>query len=338
MTSRPGPGPGRPAGQPSHPNRVARTTEIPSSWGRRFRMRATLLALSVLLALPQAGVPCSTLAFQAGRETLLGKNYDWDISDGVVVVNKRGVAKQSIVEVNPARWTSRFGSVTFNQYGREFPPGGMNEAGLAVELMWLEATRYPADPALPGVGSLEWIQHQLDTAGSVAEVAENARRLRIESGAKLHYLTCDASGDCASVEYLDGNAVVHSRASLPLRALTNHTYAESLAYARSVAGLGGSQPVPTGEGSLERFARGAALARQFVPRSGPEDFRFAFGVMDAVRQGAYTQWTIVYDLTRRELGFTTRGNPDPRWVQLAGFDLDCGSPVLTLDVQPPIRG
>jgi choloylglycine hydrolase len=26
-------------------------------------------------------------------------------------------------------WTSRYGSITFNQYGREFPSGGINEKG-----------------------------------------------------------------------------------------------------------------------------------------------------------------------------------------------------------------
>ena len=33
----------------------------------------------------------------------------------------------------PASWVSKYGSVTFNQYGRELPTGGMNEAGLVVE-------------------------------------------------------------------------------------------------------------------------------------------------------------------------------------------------------------
>jgi choloylglycine hydrolase len=27
-------------------------------------------------------------------------------------------------------WISKYGSITFNQYGREFPTGGMNEKGL----------------------------------------------------------------------------------------------------------------------------------------------------------------------------------------------------------------
>jgi penicillin V acylase-like amidase (Ntn superfamily) len=298
-----------------------------------MRAKPAVAAFSLLLVMTRPVHPCTTLGFVAGSEVLVGKNYDWDIGDGMVVVNKRGVIKQALVGVNPARWTSRFGSVTFNQYGREFPSGGMNEAGLVVELMWLEATRYPTDPATPGLGSLEWIQYQLDTADGVAELVENARRLRIASDAKLHYLACDPSGACAAVEYLGGRAVVSTGAGLPLRALTNDTYSDSLAHARRMAGLGGSQPIPAGEGSLERFARGAALARAFAPTSAAADAAFTFGVMDAVRQRGYTQWTIVYDLVRRELAFTTLANPQPRWVALGGFDFDCGSPVLVADIQ-----
>jgi hypothetical protein len=42
--------------------------------------------------------------------------------------------------------------------------GGINEAGLAVELMWLDDAEYPADPRIPSFGTLEWIQYQLDQA------------------------------------------------------------------------------------------------------------------------------------------------------------------------------
>ncbi len=41
-------------------------------------------------------------------------------------------------------WTAVYGSISFNQYGKEFPTGGMNEKGLVVELMWLDETKFPA--------------------------------------------------------------------------------------------------------------------------------------------------------------------------------------------------
>jgi len=195
----------------------------------------------------------------------------------------------------------------------------------------LDALRVEMGAPQPDVARLYTLLRELHSFST--ELAENARRLRIASDAKLHYLGCDPSGACAAVEYLDGRAVVSTGQGLPLRALTNDTYAGSMAFARGIAGLGGTQPVPTGEGSLERFARGAALGRAFAPASAVSDFGFAFGVMGAVQQRGYTQWTIVYDLVRRELAFTTPANPQPRWVGLTAFDFDCGSVVLVADIQ-----
>src|ERR1051325_6901014 len=61
--------------------------------------------------------------------SLFGKNYDWSIGNGFLIVNPANLEKSSVSK-HPAHWTSKFGSITFNQYGREFPHGGMNQAGL----------------------------------------------------------------------------------------------------------------------------------------------------------------------------------------------------------------
>src|SRR5262245_599189 len=139
-----------------------------------MRTSALPSAVLALLLVPGPALPCTTFCMRGGSEMLVGKNYDWDIGDGLVIVNKRGLAKTSMAGTNPARWGSRYGSVTFNQYGRELPSGGMNEAGLVVELMWLEATRYPTTRSLPVLGCLEWIQYQLDTAATLSDLARGA--------------------------------------------------------------------------------------------------------------------------------------------------------------------
>ena len=56
-------------------------------------------------------------------------------------------------------WTSKYGSATFNQYGREFPMGGMNEAGLVVESMMLFETEYPLPDTRSGIDPTQWIQY-----------------------------------------------------------------------------------------------------------------------------------------------------------------------------------
>src|SRR5262245_47917867 len=101
---------------------------------------------------------CTTFCLKSKGEVLFGKNYDWMIGDGMLFVNKRGVSKTAQGDgpnpANPAKWVSKYGSVTFNQYGRENPSGGMNEAGLVIELMWLDDTEWPKEDARPALGTL----------------------------------------------------------------------------------------------------------------------------------------------------------------------------------------
>ncbi|MET0752601.1 MAG: linear amide C-N hydrolase, partial [Pyrinomonadaceae bacterium] len=138
----------------------------------------SFLLLSSLLF--QSAFACTTFCLKSNNEVLFGRNYDWMIGDGLVFVNKRGVSKTSTKEENPAKWISKYGSLTFNQYGRETPMGGMNEAGLVIELMWLDGTKYPAKDKRPALDVLEWIQYQLDTSATTEEVLKNIENVRIE--------------------------------------------------------------------------------------------------------------------------------------------------------------
>ena len=76
-------------------------------------------------------------------------------------------------------WVSKYGSITFNQYGKEFPTGGMNEKGLVVELMWLDETRYPEPDQRGVLNVLQWIQYQLDNSQTIDEVIASDKKIRI---------------------------------------------------------------------------------------------------------------------------------------------------------------
>lgn len=289
-------------------------------------MRTRLLALAVLVpALAAAPAPraCTTFCFLQDGAPVFGKNYDWNVADGLVIVNKRGVAKQALAQGDPLRWTSRYGSVTFNQYGREFPSGGINEQGLVVELMWLDDTAYPAPDARPALPNLQWIQYQLDCSATVADVIASDSRVRIESvAAKIHFLVADARGATAAIEFLDGAMVVHEGA----RALTNDTYQRSLGYARAH-----DAPRATAQSSLDRFALAARAAAQ-GPEAGRAPVDGAFDLLARVAQGEFTQWSIVYDVAAMRVHFRTRVNPVVRWIDLARLDFDCAAPALVMDI------
>ena len=221
---------------------------------RIFHFLLASIVLATLLSITAFG--CTTFCLKNKKEVLFGKNYDWMIGDGMIFVNKRGVSKLSSEDENPARWVSKYGSVTFNQYGWESPSGGMNEEGLVIELMWLDETQYPLADERPTIDVLEWIQFNLDTAATTDEVIRNSQTVRISSPVKLHYLVNDRSGYSATIEFLDGKLVAHTGDKLPYSSLANDTYARSLEYSKS-----GSPSA--GEGSLDRFTRRPDTATSF---------------------------------------------------------------------------
>jgi choloylglycine hydrolase len=231
-------------------------------------------------------------------------------------------------------WTSRYGSVTFNQYGREFPSGGINERGLVVELMWLDATEYPAEDDRGALPTLQWIQYQLDNAATIDEVIGSDASVRITEGgsARIHFLVADAGGGVAAVEFVAGKMVVHRGRELPYPVLTNDTYEESVAYARSARPRAGAAAAS----SLERFARVARYERTAADAAGA--VKRAFGLLAEVAQGEYTQWSIVYDLHERRAYFRTRLSPGVRWLDLDSLAFECRTPVAVIDLNAPFTG
>ena len=175
---------------------------------------------------------CTAFTSDSKQGPLFARNYDFYMAEGLMVINPRNSTKIAL----PAhksdsflKWTSRYGSVTFNQFGVEFPVGGINEKGLVVESLWLDSTQYPDPDKRGSLNELQWIQYQLDRYATITEVAENISRVRIAKlMAPLHYFVCDARGQCLVVEFLNGQAKVFGGEKLPFRAIANDDYAMSL--------------------------------------------------------------------------------------------------------------
>jgi choloylglycine hydrolase len=262
----------------------------------------TIVAV-LLVAVATAADACTTFCTRG----LFGRNYDFEIGYGLVMVNKRGVRKTAQTD-SPATWTSRHGSVTFNQFGRDNATGGMNEKGLVVELMWLDGTRYPEADARSEIGNLEWIQYQLDTASNVAEVIASDAKVRISArNATLHFLVADPSGDDAAIEFLGGKMVVHRDANV----LANDPYTASVAMMK--------------RGALDRFARASDGL------SGATTVDGVFALLDEVAQ-PHTQWSIVYDMRDRSIYWRTKQNRLRRGLSLTSFDFSCTTPVQVADI------
>jgi penicillin V acylase-like amidase (Ntn superfamily) len=296
-----------------------------------------LLALAVLW--PRPATPCTTVQIKtADGQVFVGKGYDWDVGVGHVLYNKKGVGKRAVLtdpKEKPAQWRSEHASLTFNQYGREMPNGGVNDAGLLVEVMWLQETVPPQPDERPAVSELQWIQVQLDRYATVDEVVRHAADLRVSATyGKVHYLTCDRSGACAVVEFVKGKLVVTQGAAMRVNTLTNSTYADSIKELRTYVGFGGKKAIPGGTASRVRFARASELAKEAsseapVPR--------VYSILEAVRmpenpRGHTTQWQIVYDLQKLRVSWRTTVDREIKSAALADAAPTCATPVTFVDI------
>ena len=274
---------------------------------------------------------CTTFCLRGSGEVLFGRNYDFTIGDALIFVNKRDLSKTATDgdSRNPAKWVAKYGSVTFNQFGRENPTGGMNEMGLVVEQMWLDETEYPKDDAHPTLGTQEWMQYLLDTSATTAEAIKNAEGVRIVSDVRVHYLISDKNGTAAAIEFVKGKMVVHAGDTLAVKTLTNDTYEKSIYYKRTT-----SVEKDTSAGSLDRFTRAAQRTEQFEkqPKSEQEAVNYAFEILANVTIRDYTRWSIVYDQKRGKIYFRTLRSPQIKMIDTRSFDYSCGSPVKILDI------
>ena len=301
-----------------------------------------IISILIVSLVPNAVQSCTTFCLDHGGQPVFGRNYDWRVGDGLVFINKRGVTKtawawRSRSKETLLTWTSRYASATFNQFGREFPMGGINEAGLAVESMMLEETEYPAVDTRPAVESLQWIQYQLDNFSTIEEVIASDSNLRIrgEWGFGIHYLVCDRKNSCATIEFIGGKLISHTKDMMPVKTLSNSAYAASVSFWEK-------KKIPQSDpyGSIERFILAANSVRNYDPQKNtntPIDFAFNL-LRDVEHRSFTTQWSIVYDIATLSIYFRTRENPRIRYFSLKSFDFSCASPVQVLDVNAELWG
>ncbi|MCX6554541.1 MAG: linear amide C-N hydrolase [Candidatus Aminicenantes bacterium] len=299
---------------------------------RCFCLLWVVLAFAAPLAIPA----CSTFVLQKGDKLLFGRNFDFFTGNGAIMVNPRGLAKTALVlpGENPAKWTAQYGSVTFNQVGRELPMGGMNEAGLVVEMMWHFTAGYPGRDERSGAMELQWIQCLLDSCATVADAVNAIERVRImPMGSLLHFHLLDRRGDEAIVEFINGKAQIYRGKDLSVKALTNQTYSECLALRSGFQGFGGAKPLHTTINDPDRFMALAVAVR--LPGREKKLLDRAWAILEEVHcevQESPTQWRFVYDPRNLEIHIRTLKNPELRTIRFKDLSFDCASGAKVLDL------
>lgn len=300
-------------------------------------MRVFILFCGLLYGLVSFSDACTTFVLQNSTTLVFGRNFDYDLGTGFIVINNRGLRKQAFVQgpYQPARWTAKYGSVTFNQVGIDAPMGGMNEAGLVIAQMALTETKYPKVDKKPVLNQLEWIQYQLDISKSLTEVLENSEKITIVPVATpVHYFICDRQGNKGVVEFLDGKITIISNKELVIPVCSNMIYEKSITELHRYRGFGGQENVPRRWTSLSDIVAIAATEiKTFEKMYNMNPVEYGFKILRKVGSDTRTQWSMVYDIPKRCIYFKTRNNRTKHLVDLNGLDFSCPQNIYVHNLQ-----
>jgi choloylglycine hydrolase len=264
----------------------------------------------------------------------VGKNYDWDVENGRIFINKRNVQKVAFKVDNPVSWTSKYGSITFNQYGQDFPIGGMNEKGLVIEALWLNETVYPQpDGTRQNIDNMQWIQFHLDNSYDINDVIKNDSSIQFSptSASAVHCFITDKFGKSLIFESVNGTTYHFKTDNNNFPFLTNDSYEKSVRMINRCKLFGGNLDIPEGNGSITRFIHiGIALKNYNRGNANPIDY--SFNILKNVSMGNYTKWTIVYDLNNLSISYRTKTSRGLKIIKMNSFNLNCSDETISINI------
>ncbi len=278
-------------------------------------MKKTILLISIFIY--QISIACSAFYYN-GENKILAKNFDWGFGQGYLIKNIRGQQKYAygFRGNNVAGWTSKFGSITFNQNGKEFPYGGINEKGLVVEQLWLGNTEYQENNNKT-ISELEWIQYQLDNYENVDEVIKNINSLTIKPIARIHYFLADKNGVSAVIDFVNGDVKI-DRKQDKFQVITNETSEDSKKYYDFNKDINPN--------SRSHFDRYCILRNNLNVEnlSISESFK-KLNLVKEDEPNYKSYWSIVYDINKLEFYFKSVDNSEIKKVSLKDFSFHSNS-------------
>ncbi|MBE9170566.1 linear amide C-N hydrolase [Pleurocapsales cyanobacterium LEGE 06147] len=154
-----------------------------------YRVMCSTLAAATLgftLWQPVADA-CTRILWNTNKlAVVVGRSMDWpESTEPMLTVFPRGMKRDGgllgsnvVVKENPARWTSKYGSLVTTSYGAG-AMDGLNKKGLGMHLLFLTATDFgPRDRSKLGVHAGLWGQYLLDNAATVKEALELAKGIQ----------------------------------------------------------------------------------------------------------------------------------------------------------------
>lgn len=279
---------------------------------------------------------------------------DWKTEMGTSLwAFPRGMTRSGQAGPGSPQWTSKYGSVMASGFDIS-TTDGVNEAGLAVNLLWLAESEYPAATADgPAVSVALWGQYVLDNFATVVEAVDALTKtpLRVATAeipgqdlsATVHLAMSDPSGDSAIVEYIDGQQVIHH--GKQYQVMTNSPiFAKQLAITEYWKEIGGTVMLPGTSRAADRFVR-ASFYVDALPKTD-DPLVAAASVLSVMRNVSApygiatsdepnissTRWRTAIDHKALRYFFESALSPNTFWVELKNLDFTEGAPVLKLSL------
>ena len=166
---------------------------------------------------------CSAFMVKNYRQTLVGRNFDWENIPGMILFTSPDSAYRSLsmVPIDLLLNESAI-SVEDNKkllWAPYFPVEGINERGLVVAELAVEGEKV-YDQGKISMFSLQLIRLMLDYAANLDEAVEMLEAYNNSASDRMHFFIADSSGSSAVVEYIDNEMVV-IRNKGPWQAVTN---------------------------------------------------------------------------------------------------------------------
>ena len=294
---------------------------------------------------------CSTFLLNKNDTVLVGHNLDESMEvPGAIFINKRGVKKENISwkdftsvsgkksSITRIQWISKYGSVTYNTWGKEFIDGGANENGLYIGEMTLLGTKWPKTDK-PAFHHHFVMQYLLDNFATVDEVIENMDKISIDGHCQWHYFIADRSGRTSVVEFLNETMKVYEGAAMPVQVLCNRAYGKEL------------NLIPANDSVYDQMLKNdfyekdlrlmyaSKMINEYNVNAGFPLVSYAFTMLKymGMDNGA-NKWSVVCDLKNLRMWFRTSKGRDIKYIDFKSFDFSCSAPIKVFDINTDTSG
>lgn len=282
----------------------------------QYIIKTMLKGLPIDVPYEIPNLACSTFYAETPEQGyIFGRNLDNQTTDLAVIKTspKGAYSSVSVVNLSFLGYTEDFTpnalSNRLNTLATAyFPLDGINEKGLAVGVLQLQAPATAQDNGKPDVGTTLAIRAMLDKCATVDEAVEWLKGVDMYAAAKgcYHFQIADATGKSVVVSYVDNEMIITEKEN-GFIAATNF-YLHDVPFEYDAQGLDRYEILEktlTEKKSVLTAQEGMNLLK---------DVRITGTDPDAKGRVYSTQWSSIYDLTNPSLSLCADMNYDDIYV------------------------